>query len=366
MDTFEKLTQYMDHFLEMGVPGYACVVWQDGKCVYRHENGYSDLEHRIPMNGKERVNLYSCSKPFTCTAAMQLWEQGAFSLEDELYRYLPEFREMTVRTADGLRAAEKPILIKHLFEMTAGLNYNVSSPSLMALRKDTDGLCPTREAMRYLAREPLDFEPGASWQYSLCHDVLAALVEELSGMPFETYEKKNIFDRLGMSHSTFRLPPEELGTIACQYQFDEQSGKVVNVGPEIRNYKLGALYASGGAGAISTADDYMLFLEAMRQGETLLKRSTIQRMATDRLNETQTAAYNTHVFWLTHGYGLGMRCPKNGSPCTDFGWDGAAGSYMAIDPEYGLTFFYTQHMLDSPNHYIRPNLYRILRGLPLV
>ena len=121
--------------------------------------------------------------------------------------------------------------------MTAGFSYNCYSPQLKNAIIETDGKCPTREAMKYLAKEPLLFEPGDRWEYSLCHDVLAAFVEVISGEKFEDYVKKNIFDVVDMKDSTFMLPEAEIETIAPQYRFE--NGKVVNVGKHICNYKIG-------------------------------------------------------------------------------------------------------------------------------
>ena len=214
---FEKLKKFCDSFLELGVPGFDLAVYKGGECILRYMNGYSDLENKVKMNGNERYNIFSCSKVITCVAALQLWEKGLFSLEDKLSDYLPEFKEMTVKTPDGIKKAEKPILIKHLFEMTAGFSYDFHSPQLERARVETNGKCPTREVMKYLAKEPLLFEPGDRWEYSLCHDVLAALVEVLTGEKFEVYVKKNIFDVLGMNSSTFLLPDEEVGTVVPLY-----------------------------------------------------------------------------------------------------------------------------------------------------
>jgi len=352
---FAKTKKLCDSFLEMGVPGFDLAVYKDGKCVFRYMGGYSDLEYEIPMKGNERYNIYSCSKPITCVAAMQLWEKGLFSLDNKLSDYMPEFSEMSVKTESGIKKAEKPILIKHLFEMTAGFSYNTGSQSIKEVQAATDGRCPTREVMKYLAREPLCFEPGECWNYSLCHDVLAALVEVLSGMCFSEYVKKNIFDPLGMNNSTFLLPESELDTLACQYRFDVETKKAVNCGKNIQRHKLGTEYASGGAGCISTVDDYMKFLEALRIGDIILNKETIKFMATDRLSETQRQTY-----WAqkTHGYGLGLRTPKAGGICTDFGWSGAAGAYLAVDVENGMSIYHAQHMLSSPNSKIRSWVYR--------
>lgn len=352
---FEKTKAFCDSFLELGAPGFDLAVYQDGKCILRHMNGYSDLENKVKINGSERYNVYSCSKVITCVAAMQLWEKGLFSLEDKLSDYMPEFKEMTVKTGRWYKKAEKPILVRHLFEMTAGFSYRCHSPQLITAVSETEGKCPTRETMKYLAKEPLLFEPGDRWEYSLCHDVLAALVEVVSGEKFETYVKKNIFDVADMSRSTFMLPEEELNTIAEQYRFE--NGRAVNVGKNIVTYKLGSEYASGGAGGISTVDDYIKFLEALRTHK-LLKPETLKLMMTDRLTEWQKRTYWTRA---THGYGLGVRCPKGDNRYVDFGWGGAACAYLAVDVENKISLYFGAHLLSSPVQGLRSILYRFIR-----
>ena len=353
---FEKTKAFCDSFLELGVPGFDLAVYQDGKCILRYINGYSDLENKVKMNGSERYNIYSCSKVITCVAAMQLWEKGLFSLDDKLADYMPEFKEMTVKTEAGIKKAERPILIRHLFEMTAGFSYDCRSSNLIMAISETDGKCPTRETVKYLAKEPLLFEPGDRWAYSLCHDVLAALVEVISGEKFETYVKNNIFDVAGMTHSSFMLPENELDSITPQYRFE--NGGAVNVGKRIVTYKIGREYASGGAGGISTVDDYIKFLEALRTHK-LIKPETLKLMITDRLTERQKRTYWTQA---THGYGLGVRCPKGNKQYTDFGWGGAACAYLAVDVENKISLFFGAHLLSSPAQGLRSMLYSFIRA----
>ena len=353
----EKLKKFCDSFLELGVPGFDLIVYKDGECILRHMNGYSDLENKVPMNGKERYNIYSCSKAITCTAALQLWEKGLFSLEDKLSDYMPEFSVMTVQTADGIQKAENPILIKHLFEMTAGFSYEADRPQIKKAIEETNGRCPTREFMQYLAKEPLLFEPGTRWEYSLCHDVLAALVEVIAGEKFETYVKKHIFDVLGMQNSTFLLPEDEIETIASQYRFE--NGEAVNIGKAIDTYQFGTEYASGGASCVSTVEDYIMFLEGVRTNK-LLKPETVKLMMTDRLTEAQKIEYWTKE---THGYGLGVRCPKGDDEKNiDFGWGGAAGAYHSIDIENAISIYFGMHLLSSPAQGLRTKIYRFVRA----
>ena len=353
---FQKTKAFCDSLLEIGLPGFDLLVYKDGECVLRYMNGYSDLENKVKMNGNERYNIYSCSKVITCTAALQLYERGMFSLEDKLSDYMPEFAEMTVRCGDTVKAAERPILIKHLFEMTAGFSYDCSSPELKKAFADTEGRCPTREVMKYLAKEPLLFEPGERWEYSLCHDVLAALIEVISGEKFEEYVRKNIFEPMGMENSTFMLPDCELDSVAEQYKVEKGVNR--NIGKNIIIHKLGKEYAAGGAGCISTTVDYVKFLEGLRTFK-LLKPETVELMATDRLTESQKVSYTSRK---THGYGLGVRCPKGDERYIDFGWGGAACAYLAIDMKNGISIYFAAHQLSSPAQGLRSMVCRFVRA----
>lgn len=353
---FERIKTLCDTFLDMGVPGFDLMICRDGECILRYKNGYSDLEKKIPMKGDELYNIYSCSKLITCVAAMQLWEKGLFRLEDRLSDYMPEFMEMTVRTPEGIVKANTPIYIYDLFQMTAGFDYELNSPSLVQLYKDTDGRCPTREVARALAKEPLQFHPGEKFLYSLCHDVLAALVELWSGEKFADYVKNHIFTPLGMNQSDFLPPAERYEQVIPLYLFGAE-GVARHPNGQKPVYRLGTEHASGGAGCVSTVEDYMKFLEAVRSGEKLLKRETIERMMTPRLNAQQMETYSKKD---THGFGLGVRVPREGCWHRDFGWGGAAGAWYSVDMERGYSIFYAQHVIASPNVVQRQQIYEFL------
>jgi len=340
---FEKLTELLDGYLKVGVPGNDCIVYQKGKCVYRRTSGYSNWEKKIPMNGKERYNIYSCTKMMTCTAALMLYEKGMYQLDDKLSKYMPEFETMYIRTQNGVKKAENSIRIRNLFNMTAGFSYDLNSPQLQLAKKETAGKCPTRKTMEYLAREPLLFEPGAEYNYSLCHDVLAALVEVLSGERFADYMKKYIFEPAGMVYSAFHLPEEELDSMAEQYSLDHETGILENCGKG-NAFMLGSEYDSGGAGCISTVEDYIRFLEAMRKG-LLLKPETMDLMSTNSLFGLPEKQYKDATD-PNYGYGLGVRCPFNDQK-TDVGWGGAAGAYLALDRPCDITVYYSQHVLGN-------------------
>ena len=139
MPNFEHTNALLDSFLEAGVPGYDFELRRHGEVLLRRYAGFSNREKQIPMNGKERYYIYSCSKPITCAAALQLWERGLFRLEDELCEYMPEFAEMKVRTPEGGTVpARKRITIFNLFTMTAGFNSTSTRP-----RSSAAGMPPT-------------------------------------------------------------------------------------------------------------------------------------------------------------------------------------------------------------------------------
>ncbi len=343
---FERLSAYTDSFLNLGIPGYDCIIYRDGLKIYRRFRGYSDRERGILMNGKERYRLYSCSKPVTCIAALQLYEKGLFGLEDDLADYMPEFGQMYVRQSLGgsgrslTRPAKKRIRIRDLFCMTAGLSYGPYE----CIRdvEETRERCGTRELVRRLAGEPLLFEPGERWEYSYCHDVLAALVEVISKERFSQYVEKHIFKPLSMERSTFCLPAEEEDTLAQQYHYSKEAGEAKVCGRKMHG-DLGSEYESGGGGLVSTVEDYIRFLEALRTGR-ILKKETVDLMCANQLTREQLRG-----FWLErYGYGLGVRCPIENSDVTDFGWDGLAGSYLAVDRAHGISVFYAQHVVESP------------------
>ncbi len=379
---FEELRKLQDSFVtDYDIPGNDCIVYKDGKEVYRHYAGYSDREEKIPMNGKELYNIYSCSKPITATAGMQLVEKGVIRLDDPLYEYIPEYRSMFVhkggelvpdpefpkrhfRVGGEFVPAKNVITIKNLFCMTAGFSYNTDSPALKEVREKTDGRCPTVETIKALAKDPLLFEPGEHWEYSLCLDVLAAVIEIASGKRFGEYVRENIFEPLGMDHSTFLLPEDELDTICAQYQCDMVTGVMKKCGKENQNgdsrctpFKMGSEYESGGAGCISTVEDCIKFTEALRKGGMILSNEATDLMSTDMLTPEQKK-----TFWQAgYSYGLGVRCPAPGSGNTDFGWSGVSGAYMAVDRVNGFSMYYGQHVLMSKIMDLRAEVYNAAR-----
>lgn len=353
---FEKLSILLDSFLDKGIPGYDCVIWHKGQEIYRRYGGYSSLEEKKPTDGNEQYFIYSCSKPITAAAGMICLERGLFRLEDYISQYLPEFSEMTVKDGDTIRPAKRPITVKDLFCMTGGFSYDAHSPMLELCRKELPGKASTRTMMGYLAREPLLFDPGDRWEYSFCHDVLVALIEVATGSRFGDFVRRNIFEPLGMESTSYVLPTDT-GRIAEQYSCDPETGKMSNFGKHIMDFAdFGPDYESGGAGCISTTMDCLRFLEALRDGEKILKRESVRQMTTNALTPEQAKTY-----WMPgYGYGLGVKCSIGTPGCGDFGWGGMAGALMSVDPVHELSVVYLQHVLFASNNMERYMIYPLI------
>lgn len=336
----EQLEKIFESFTDSGIPGYDCLILENGEEILRITHGVSDGEG-TPMRGDERYFLYSSSKPITCTAALILCDAGAIGLDEPLGKYMPEFSEMSVRDGDKIRKVERQIKVRDLFTMTAGFSYDTNSPMIRKYREETGGRCPTREVMRYLAEEPLLFEPGERWEYSLCHDVLAALVETVSGVRFSEFVRENIFLPLGMYDSTFSQTPENVGKVCTQF-FMNREGKRSYPGEKKNWFIIGTEYESGGAGCISTVDDYAKFCEALRLGR-LLRPETMEMFSTDQLTAAQKRSY-----WAkSDGYGLGSAIWNLGNGKKLFGWGGVAGFYPLTVLGGEMTFVYAQQVLNT-------------------
>lgn len=340
---FENVKKLLDVSEKVGTPAMEVLIFHNGERVFYEKRGVLE-EDGTPLPDNTLYNIYSCSKFITCAAALKLFERGAYRLEDDLADYIPAFGDMTVKKESGIFKAERRIKISQLFDMTAGLNYNCESEEMKQGIKETGGVCQTLKMMDYVAKMPLEFEPGERWNYSLCHDVIAALVEAVSGERFGEFVKREIFDKLGMSDSSFSYPEQKVDRICSQYMFNREKKCYENIGKGTYRYRLGTEYESGGAGCVTSTLDYMKFLEGIRCGKVLLPE-TVELMKQNRLSEAQIK-----TFWgaAEYGYGLGVRTPLPSKKRTDFGWGGAAGAYGAVDDVNGITVYYSQHVLASP------------------
>ncbi|MEK4111465.1 CubicO group peptidase (beta-lactamase class C family) [Paenibacillus sp. DS2363] len=371
---FKPLASFIDRITSWRVPWAEVLVMHRNDTVFHYRNGYANLEEKTPIGDGAIFNLYSMTKIMTCVAGLQLVERGEMLLSDSLSDYLPEYAEMTVKKTmpNGeirLEKATRAITVRDLFTMTAGFSYDVGSPSIQEAVKSTDGTLPTRDFARALAKEPLLFEPGTHWNYSMCHDVLGALVEVVSGKRFGTYLRDEITGPLGMNDTAFNLNDEQQTRLIPQYAYNDEFEKAVRF--DGNGFRVGTELESGGAGLLSTVSDYARFLNALTghgtspQGVRILSQASVELMRTDHLNEMTRADYSwDHMYG--YGYGLGVRthiskaASGSLSPIGEFGWSGAAGCMAIIDPDSELTVMYAQHLLNSQEPYVQRRLRNVV------
>ncbi len=356
MTDFSKVTRYIEETLcgKFGVPGCDIQIMREHEVMLRQTFGTSDFEGKNPVSGDELYFMYSCTKVMTCTAALQLVERGVIGLDDPVSRWLPEYANVFL-LCDGEKAApENTMTVRHLFTMTAGLDYDMNKePILRAAKENPEA--GTAEMAAAFAKSPLCFEPGERFQYSLCHDVLAAVVEAASGMKFSEYLRENIWEPLGITHTGFALT--EPDKLMAQFECHEP-GKIRFFG-EKNEYKLSKNYESGGAGLISCVKDYSLFADALANGgvgatgKRILRAETVDLMRSEQLSAFTKDPTFSCAAGPGYGYGLGVRTLIDRSlgqrsPIGEFGWDGAAGSYIMIDPENKLSRFFAMHVRGWP------------------
>lgn len=378
MINFRHIDTLLQKFVDSGLPGCSCSVVHRGATVYEGYAGYADLSEKRPIGPDTIFRLYSMSKVITCTAASMLYERGLYLLNDPLYDYLPEFRHPLVyrQGEDGTlyaSPATTPIRIKDLFMMSSGLTMHGdrTETERQVAKLSLKEIPDLRTFAKRLADIPLAFDPGTRWHYGFSHDMLGALIEALTGKPFGRFLKEEIFDPLGMNDTFFRIPEDKMGRLTTLYAPSED-GVVPNLEHEWI-YRPDTAIEFGGHGLLSTLGDYGRFAQMLArggelEGSRILGRKTIALMATDHLDAIQLADMEVPGTWPGYGYGLGVRVmidrAKGGSNSTlgEFGWAGAAGSWMAVDPEEELSIVYMQGLLpkeydESRGHKLRAAIY---------
>lgn len=344
--------------------GAAICILEHGKEVYRKEYGYADKEKNIPMKPDAIFRCYSMTKPITAVAVMILVERGLLSLSDPASKYIPGFQDQKVYTPDGLVPAEREVTIQDLMTMTAGVCYpDASFPAgdyMEQVQKEyyqeiEEGkVISTYELANRIGAQPLAFQPGTRWLYSFCADVLGAIVEVVSGKRYSDFLKSEIFHPLGMMDTDFYVPEEKQDRFMQFYQYMPETQTLEPC--TWQHLCLSHMhlkkpdFESGGAGLVSTIDDYSKFVKMMMNGGSynnvrILGQKTVKSMSVNQLTDAQKEGMN----WTElkgYGYGSLMRqmihpeiAESLGSK-GEFGWDGWLGSYLSIDPVEDLAIIY--------------------------
>ena len=318
--------------------------------------------------------LYSQSKPVTAAATMILVERGLIDLMDGVDKYLPGFRNPKVVDAQGnITPAQRAPWIIELLGMTAGLSYPGGDPAgQFAARVFEEahekiragGGIPTVEFMNRLGEQPLAFQPGTHWRYSTCADVLGAVIEVVTGKRFGDFLREELFEPLDMVDTAFWVPGEKRERfVTCYKRTPEGLQPWLDQNLACGVYDRDPAFESGGAGLVSTLEDYSHFADMLLnrgeyQGKRILSPKSVEFLTTPQLTET----VRRDLWDSLEGYNYGklMRicdAPECMAGCAvrgEYGWDGWLGSYFCNMPEQGITILSMQNTTDcGTSPYVR-------------
>ena len=388
-DRLARIDRHFGQYIEDGrLPGWQIVVARHGKVVHHAIAGRRHIEADLAVEADTIWRIYSMTKPLTAVLALQLWEEGAFELNDPVAKYIPSFGHTKVWRSGGVTRPVvepqiDPMQLWHLFGHTSGLTYGFmyNHPVDELYRRagmewgfpnDTDlaGACDV------IAGLPLLFQPGAEWSYSVGLDVLGRVLEVVSGQALDELMRARLLKPLGMHETTWHVPAAHHDRVARLYTAHPATRTAVPID------MMGDLSLQppqvfmGGGGMQSTAYDYQRFVQMLGHGGELdgvriLAPRTVRYMASNHLpNNVDLTAFGRPLFSETTfdgvGFGLGVsvtidpvkgRVPGN---VGDFGWGGAASTVFWIDPVDDLTVTFFTQLLPSSIHPIRSQLKQLV------
>ena len=354
--------------------GMTVLVRRNGEDVLYAQAGLADIEAQKPISDDSIFRLYSQSKPVTAAATMILVERGLIDLMDGVDKYLPGFRSPKVVDAQGnITPAYRAPWIMELLGMTAGLSYPGEDPAgQYAARVFEDahaqilagGGIPTVEFMNRLGEQPLAFQPGTHWRYSTCADVLGAVIEVVSGKRYGDFLREELFEPLGMVDTAFWVPESKRERfVTCYKRTPEGLRPWLDMNLACGVYDRDPAFESGGAGLVSTLEDYshfadMLLNKGEYQGKRILSPASVEFMTAPQLND----AVRRDLWDSLDGYNYGklMRIcdePERMAGLAvrgEYGWDGWLGSYFCNMPDQGITILSMQNTTDcGTSPYVR-------------
>ncbi len=338
--------------------GVSALVFERGKEAYFGAFGLADRENNKPMTRDTIVQIFSMTKPVTGVALMQMYERGKFQLDDPLSNYLPEYANVTVFAgvdANGqpkFEPPKRPITVRDILRHTAGFIGGPDDSPVGRLYREADprgGFANTlAQVSEKLARVPLAYQPGTRWLYSDAVDIQAALLQKISGVPFDKYLELHIFKPLGMSSVRYTILPTDPDRprLAALYTRNDDGTFTRQSDEEAYTFNSAPWpYKPGSFGLVATIDDYMKFARMLVGGGKLgrariLRPETVKLMATDAMPKEVT-----DKSWLpskgTVGFGIDFAVrtapPKDANEASgavgEFFWDGAATTLFWADPK---------------------------------
>lgn len=369
------------------VSNITTIINRNGKIVYFQSFGKREFESDKAIKKNDLYRIYSMTKPIVSLAIMQLYERELFQLDDPVEKFLPEFSKIKVLSDDGsLKNPKEMMTIKNLLNHTAGLSYGWTYHPVDQKYYNA-GLYDSKGSDDFISRVsnlPLRFSPGEKFYYSIATDVLGVLVEKISGEPLDQYLKKHIFDPLGMVDTFFKVPVNKRDRFIPNYSYNKKTKKAEKLNneyfsnkPSSRSY-YNPEFLSGGGGLVSTAKDFMIFAESLRNngelnGARIINEETLNLMIKNQLpNGVEfTGSSGEPQNWygdsIKFGLGFGIindpEYLKSSGSVGEYFWSGAAGTFFWIDPEKEIIVVTLIQLMNNPypiRHQIKEAVYQSL------
>src|ERR1700709_1619678 len=361
-DKLAKVTEFFKNEVATGkISGADVLIQQRGKPVYHEIFGTQDTVSKAPITDKTIFRLSSLTKAITSVVAMELIQDGKLKLDDPVSKYIPSFANMKVgvekKAEDGSKTLElvpliRPITVLDLMRHTSGITYGFYGDRLVrkayAAANIYAGDFDLAEFAERIAKLPLHNQPGALWQYGHSTDVLARIMEIVSGKSLFEIEKEKLLDPLGMSNTGFFVTERERLKLLAQPLPNDSNFRV---GREYRT-EVRQKWESASGGMVSTMADFSRYAQMLTnggsfEGKTYLSPKTFAPIATDHTGK-RSGVERDFFYFPGDGFGMGLGFavrtdPGNAKPPApgslgELKWDGAAGCYLVIDRKQDMFF----------------------------
>ena len=320
---------------------------KNGKLIHFDSYGNSDISDQDSLENDDIFRIASMTKPIVSVALMMLYEEGKFKLNDPVYKYIPEFKNLTVKKGKKTKPVKNHIKVVDLLRHSAGLNFRGPEDYRKTINLTLEEY--TKEAVK----EPLKFEPGTTWWYSYATDICGYLIEVLSGEKLDDFLKNRIFDPLEMNDTFFELPAKKLDRLTTLYVVGDNKELVSFDSKANTPFKDKVVLLNGSGGLLSTTEDYlkfslMLLNNGSYKGQQLLNKETLDLM---KFDHSLGLKYKKLAFGKKKGFGLGFEVVKEdgtkfGSKGT-FGWGGMFGTFFRVDPKQNMIMIYMTQSFET-------------------
>lgn len=351
------------------VSGVNCLICKDENKFY-YQAGYADIENQITMKRDTIFRLYSMSKPMTAAAVMLLVQDGKLDIASPVSDYIPSFSTPFISACENIRPASREVSIRDLLNMTSGCSYDGNETLTQKLtgelieeikiNMEGNNALSTQTIAERIGEIPLAFEPGSEFLYGMSADILGAIIEIVSGKKFSEFLKERIWEPLGMENTGFFVPDSKQSRLAKVYK-KEQDGLHLYEDPHLgisNKMNTPPVFESGGAGIVSTIDDWSKFCEMLlNQGSlndvTIFKPGIVRFLTESVITEEQRSGLKNWDYLQGYSYGNLMRVLTNPEQAVtlgqkgEYGWDGWLGAYMTIDPVDNMYMIVMMQLTDA-------------------